>query len=52
MCDYGFILRYPEDKQDVTLYGYESWHMRYVGVDLAKELYSENLTLDEYYGMK
>lgn len=52
MCDYGFILRYPEDKQDVTLYGYESWHMRYVGVDLAKELYSKNLTLDEYYGMK
>lgn len=52
MADYGFILRYPEDKVDLTGYGYESWHLRYVGIDLAKELYQSGLTLDEYYGRK
>lgn len=52
MHSYGFILRYPKDKVDITRYGYESWHLRYVGVDLAKELYSKNLTLEEYYAMQ
>lgn len=52
MHKYGFILRYPEDKVEYTKYGYESWHMRYVGKELAKYLYENNLTLDEYYGMK
>jgi len=44
---YGFILRYPEDKTVITGYRYESWHFRYVGVDLATALYQSNLTLDE-----
>jgi len=44
---YGFILRYPEDKTDITGYRYESWHFRYVGVDLATALYQSGLTLDE-----
>ena len=35
MHKYGFILRYPEDKTDVTQYGYESWHIRYVGKEAA-----------------
>lgn len=52
MHKYGFILRYPEDKTKMTLYGYESWHLRYVGVELATKLYKDNITLDEYYGMK
>lgn len=44
---YGFILRYPEDKTDITGYMYESWHFRYVGVELATALYQSDLTLDE-----
>jgi D-alanyl-D-alanine carboxypeptidase len=46
---YGFIIRYPKDKVDITGYAYEPWHIRYVGVDLAAYLYVNNLTLDEYY---
>lgn len=46
---YGFILRYPKDKVAITNYGYEPWHIRYVGVDLATKLHKEKLTLEEYY---
>ena len=49
---YGFVLRYPKDKEKVTQYGYEPWHFRYVGYSLAKYLTENNLTLDEYYGYK
>lgn len=52
MKDYGFILRYPEDKVDITGYQYESWHLRYVGVKTAKEITSSGLTLDEYLARK
>lgn len=44
---FGFILRYPENKTSITGYQYESWHFRYVGVDLATALYESNLTLEE-----
>ena len=44
---YGFILRYPVDKEDITGYNYESWHFRYVG-NIATYLYKNNLTLEEY----
>lgn len=46
---YGFILRYPKDKVAITNYGYEPWHLRYVGEELATKLYKEKLTLEEYY---
>lgn len=46
---YGFILRYPEGKEYLTGYKYESWHYRYVGIDLAKKVYESGLTYDEYY---
>lgn len=46
---YGFILRFPENKEKETGYKYESWHYRYVGVDLAKEIYTNDITLEEYY---
>lgn len=46
---YGFIIRYPKDKSDITGYAYEPWHLRYVGIPLAEKLYEENLTLEEYY---
>ena len=45
---YGFILRYPKDKEDITGYNYEPWHFRYVG-DLAKYLYMNNMLLEDYY---
>ncbi|MBQ7864550.1 MAG: M15 family metallopeptidase [Lachnospiraceae bacterium] len=47
---FGFILRYPKDKERITGYAYEPWHIRYVGVPLAYYLYTNNLTLEEYYG--
>ena len=46
---YGFILRYPMDKEDITGYAYESWHYRYVGKELAKKVVDSGLTYDEYY---
>ena len=46
---YGFILRYPKGKEDITGYSYEAWHYRYVGKDLAKKVYDSGLTYDEYY---
>jgi len=45
---YGFILRYPKDKKDITGYNYEPWHIRYVGEYPAKIIYENNLTLEEY----
>ena len=47
--NYGFILRYPKDKEDVTTYSFEAWHYRYVGVELAQKIKPSNLTFDEYY---
>ncbi len=44
---YGFIIRYPADKTEITKYQYEPWHLRYVGKDLAKALTESGLTLDE-----
>lgn len=46
--EYGFILRYPEDKVSVTKYSYESWHYRYVGVEHATKIYEQGITLEEY----
>lgn len=50
-ADYGFILRYPEDKQDVTKIIYEPWHWRYVGVDAAKAMKASGECLEEYLGV-
>ena len=49
--EYGFILRYPEGKSDITGIQYERWHFRYVGVELAKELKDLGLCLEEYMDM-
>lgn len=46
---YGFILRYPKGKENITGYSYEAWHYRYLGKDLAKKVHDENITFDEYY---
>ncbi len=46
---YGYILRYPEDKTEITGYTYESWHYRYVGEKIATYIKKHNITFDEYY---
>jgi D-alanyl-D-alanine carboxypeptidase len=48
--DYGFILRYPKDKQDITKVTYEPWHWRYVGVEHAKKMKATGQVLEEYLG--
>lgn len=50
---YGLILRFPKGKDNITGYMYESWHLRYVGTNLATKLYNDGnwLTLEEYYGI-
>ena len=50
-ADYGFILRYPEDKQDITKIIYEPWHWRYVGVEAAREMKASGECLEEYLGV-
>lgn len=45
---FGFILRYPEGKEEITGYNYEPWHIRYVDKDVAKDIYDRNTTLEEY----
>lgn len=47
--EYGFIIRYPADKEDVTEINYEPWHLRYVGKEAAQRIHDEGITLDEYY---
>lgn len=46
---YGFIKRYPKEKEHITGYPYESWHYRYVGIEVAEIIYNNNLTLEEYF---
>ena len=48
---YGFIIRYPKGKQSVTGYVYEPWHVRYLGKELAADVYSSGLCLEEYFGI-
>jgi len=50
--NYGFILRYPHGKEAITGYMYESWHFRYVGVELATKIKQANVTLEEYLGVQ
>lgn len=50
---YGFIIRYPKGKENITGYKYEPWHLRYVGKDLAEKLYNNGnwITLEEYFNI-
>ncbi len=47
--EYGWILRYPPGKYDITGYDYESWHFRYLGTQLATAVHNSGLTYDEFY---
>ena len=49
--EYGFILRYPKDKEDITKVIYEPWHFRYVGIEMAKYIKEHNLCLEEFLGL-
>lgn len=46
---YGFIIRYPEGKENITGFNFEAWHYRYVGVDIATYINDNDITFDEYY---
>jgi D-alanyl-D-alanine carboxypeptidase len=46
---FGYIIRYPKGKEDITGYMYEPWHIRYLGEDLATLVYESGLTLEEYF---
>ncbi|WRR94383.1 M15 family metallopeptidase [Sinanaerobacter sp. ZZT-01] len=46
--EYGFILRFPLGKEEITGYQYEPWHLRYVGQPAADEIYAQGITLEEY----
>lgn len=50
-AEYGFIIRYPEDGEEITGYMYEPWHIRYLGRETAKKVYDSGLTLEEYLGI-
>ena len=47
-AEYGFILRYPKDKEDITGIDYESWHFRYVGVEIAEYIMENGISLEEF----
>lgn len=49
--DYGWILRYPQGKEAITGYAFESWHYRYLGTDLAKAVVASKLTYDEFWNL-
>lgn len=46
--EYGFILRYPLEKGEITGIGYEPWHYRFVGVEAAKKIMEQGICLEEY----
>ncbi|KYG89631.1 D-alanyl-D-alanine carboxypeptidase [[Bacillus] sp. KCTC 13219] len=50
--EFGFILRYPQGKENITGYMYESWHFRYIGLEMAKAIFEADITLEEYVGIK
>lgn len=49
--EYGFIIRYPKEKESITGYQYEPWHIRYVGAKVSKEIASKGITLEEYFNI-
>ncbi|MGG0716868.1 M15 family metallopeptidase [Robertmurraya massiliosenegalensis] len=48
---FGFILRYPKGKEEITGYQYEPWHFRYIGIEAATLMYEKDLTLEEYFNI-
>ncbi|MFB1051122.1 D-alanyl-D-alanine carboxypeptidase family protein [Paraliobacillus sp. JSM ZJ581] len=48
--DFGFIIRYPKGKSNITGYSYEPWHIRFVGKEVAETIYQKGITLEEHFG--
>lgn len=48
---YGFVLRYPDGKEDVTGYRYESWHFRYVGEKMSNRIHESGVSIEEFFGL-
>jgi D-alanyl-D-alanine carboxypeptidase len=48
---YGFIIRYQKNTEELTGYEYEPWHVRFVGVDLATEIYAKGQTMEQFFSM-
>lgn len=48
---YGFIIRYQKSTENITGYEYEPWHVRYVGIDLARQLHENNQTMEQFFGL-
>lgn len=48
---YGFVVRYPNNKQQLTGYSFEPWHLRYVGPELAQQIKSNEITLEQFFGL-
>ena len=48
-AEFGFIIRYPKGKEEITGYNYEPWHIRYVGKEIAREIHRQGITLEEYF---
>lgn len=48
---YGFIIRYQKDKQNLTGYDYEPWHLRYAGIDLATQIHTSEQTLEQFFDL-
>ncbi|MDR0928080.1 MAG: M15 family metallopeptidase [Oscillospiraceae bacterium] len=49
--EHGFIIRYPKDKTEITGYAWEPWHIRYVGAEVAEEIYTLDITFEEYHAL-
>ena len=49
--NYGFVIRYQKDKTAITGYQYEPWHIRFVGKELASEIKTKDITLEEFFGL-
>jgi len=49
--EYGFIVRFPKGQESITGYSYEPWHLRFVGRDLARNVFTSRQTLEEYFGL-
>ncbi|MBQ9694979.1 MAG: D-alanyl-D-alanine carboxypeptidase family protein, partial [Oscillospiraceae bacterium] len=51
-AEYGFVIRFPREKEAYTGYKYESWHIRYVGVEWAEQIMGSGLCMEEFFNVK
>ncbi|MFC0015986.1 MULTISPECIES: D-alanyl-D-alanine carboxypeptidase family protein [Allobacillus] len=49
--EFGFVIRYPKGKSDITGYNFEPWHLRYVGPEIATSIHEQNVTIEKFFGL-